>query len=389
MHRAVSGDPTTGAFTSHSMPRFDKDDSHWRDPSIGRVVWSDLRRTDLTDSMGRDLRDLYRFFLDSETRARLETMGRVYRTFWLIGWLLKSLLLKLSPSRRFLLLLAMVLGILGWTSLTWRGVSVNFDFRPWGFLLLLFILMLELKDKLLARDEIQVARSVQQALLPREHPDLRGWDIWSYSVPANDVGGDLVDYIELGPERLGVVLGDVSGKGLGAALLSAKLQATLRALGPESPSLDDLGERMNTILVNDGLENRFATMFYAEIGSDSSHIRYLNAGHNPPYLLRRSGAVEELPPSSCPLGMLPGSRYDEGLVDIEPGEFLLVYSDGVTEAMNAGGEEFGEARVQALLAELGRLSPERAGKRLLQEIDLHLDGEHPQDDLSVVLIRKR
>ena len=389
MHLALSGDPTTGVFTSQSMPRFDKDDPRWRDPSIGRVVWSDLRRTDLTDSMGRDLRDLYRFFLDSETRARLESMGRVYRTFWLIGWLLKSLLLKLSPSRRFLLVLAMVLGILGWTSLTWRGVSVNFDFRPWGFLLLLFILMLELKDKLLARDEIQVARSVQQALLPREHPDLRGWEIWSYSVPANDVGGDLVDYIELGPERLGMVLGDVSGKGLGAALLSAKLQATLRALGPEAPSLDELGERMNTILVNDGLENRFATMFYAEIGIDSGHVRYLNAGHNPPYLLRGSGAVEELSPSSRPLGMLPGSRYEEGLVDIEPGEFLLVYSDGVTEATNSGGEEFGEDRVRALLPELGRLSPALAGKRLLQEIDLHLDGEHPQDDLSVVLIRKR
>ncbi len=389
MHRAVTGDPSTGTFTSECMPPHDPNDPRWRDPSIGRVVWSDLRRTDLTDSMGRDLRDLYRFFLDSETRARLETMGRVHRTFWLIGWLLKSLLLKLAPSRRFLLLLALVLGILGWTSLDWQGVSVKFDFRPWGFLLLLFILMLELKDKLLARDEIQVARSVQQALLPREHPRLRGWELWSYSVPANDVGGDLVDYIELGPERLGVALGDVSGKGLGAALLSAKLQATLRALGPEAPSLDELGERMNTILVNDGIENRFATMFYAELGPDSGHIRYLNAGHNPPYLFRGSGKIDELHASSRPLGMLPDSRYAEGIADMATDDFLLVYSDGVTEATDPEGQEFGEARVRALLPELGRLPPELAGKRLLEEIDLHLGGEHPQDDLSVVLIRKR
>jgi len=361
MHRAVSGDPSTGAFTSECMPPHDPNDPRWRDPSIGRVVWSDLRRTDLTDSMGRDLRDLYRFFLDAETRARLDTMGRVHRTFWLIGWLLKSLLLKLAPSRRFLLLLALVLGILGWTSLDWQGVSVKFDFRPWGFLLLLFILMLELKDKLLARDEIQVARSVQQALQPREHPKLRGWELWSYSVPANDVGGDLVDYIELGPERLGVALGDVSGKGLGAALLSAKLQATLRALGPESPSLDELGERMNTILVKDGIENRFATMFYAELGPDSGHVRFLNAGHNPPYLFRGSGEIQELRASSLPLGMLPGTTYTEGLADLETDEFLLVYSDGVTEATDVRGEEFGEARVRALLPELGRLTPERAG----------------------------
>lgn len=389
MHRASSGDPSTGAFTSECMPPHDPNDPGWRDPSIGRVVWSDLRRTDLTDSMGRDLRDLYRFFLDAETRARLDSMGRVYRTFWLIGWLLKSLLLKLAPSRRFLLLLALVLGILGWTSLDWQGVSIQFDFRPWGFLLLLFILMLELKDKLLARDEIQVARSVQQALLPREHPRLRGWELWSYSVPANDVGGDLVDYIELGPERLGVALGDVSGKGLGAALLSAKLQATLRALGPESPSLDELGERMNTILVKDGIENRFATMFYAELGPDSGHVRFLNAGHNPPYLVRGSGEIQELRASSLPLGMLPGTSYTEGLADMETDEFLLVYSDGVTEATDVRGEEFGEARVRALLPELGRLTPELAGKRLLEEIDVHLGGEHPQDDLSVVLIRKR
>jgi len=370
------------------MAANDRHDASREDPSFGRVVWSDLRRTDLADSMGRDLRDLYRFFLDPETRTRLESMGRFYRTFWLAGWLLKSLLLKLAPARRFLLVVALALGLLGWTRLDWREVHVAFDFRPWGFLILLFVLMLELKDKLLARDEIQVARSVQQALLPSRHPEIPGWQVWSCSVPANDVGGDLVDYVELGSDRIGVALGDVSGKGLGAALLSAKLQATLRALGPETPSLDELGERVNKILLHDELDNRFATLFYAEIGPDSGHVRYLNAGHNPPLLLRSSGDVRPLPASSRPLGMLPGSEYGEGVADLSEGDLLIVYSDGLSEALAPSGEEFGEQRILDLLPSFENLSPERAGRTLLTEVDRFVDGERPHDDLSVVILRK-
>ena len=225
------------------------------DASLGKVFFRDLRQTDFAGTLGRDFRDLYRFYIDPRTRDRLETMGRIPRTFWLLGWLLKSLLVKLSPTRRLLLLAAMVMAVTGHPTFTIQAVRVDVDFRLWAFLLLLLILMLELKDKVLAKDEIQVARQVQLALLPREHPRFEGWEVWSYSVPANDVGGDLVDYVELGPDRLGIALGDVAGKGLGAALLAAKLQATLRALGPDAPSLDELGGRVNTILQMDGLPN--------------------------------------------------------------------------------------------------------------------------------------
>ncbi|MFQ5626458.1 MAG: SpoIIE family protein phosphatase, partial [Methyloligellaceae bacterium] len=137
------------------------------------------------------------------------------------------------------------------------------------------------QDKLLARDEIEVARQVQLARFPQEQPRLPGWAVWSYTRPANDVGGDLVDYIELDSGRLGVALGDVAGKGLGAALLTAKLQATLRALVPECRTLDELGGRLNTILHRDGLDNRYATLFYLELAHEGGHVRFLNAGHNP------------------------------------------------------------------------------------------------------------
>lgn len=354
---------------------------------IRSVVWTDLRRGDLAGNVSRDVRDLYRFYLDGESRRRLESMGRLRRTFWVLGWLFRSLLLKLTPARRALLLAALILTILGWTEFVAGGLALRFDFRPWGFLLLLIVLMLELKDKLLAKDEIQVARQVQRALLPREQPRLDGWEVWGFTVPANDVGGDLVDYVDLGAGRLGAVLGDVSGKGLGAALLAAKLQATLRALAPDSPSLDELGERMNSILLSDGLANRFSTMFYAELSPDSGHVRYLNAGHNPPILLRREGH-ETLRPSGRPLGMLEGSSYREGAVEVERGELLAVYSDGITEAENGAGEEFGTGRLETLLRANAEVPLELLGRAILDAVDRFTGGERPSDDRSLVLARR-
>ncbi len=358
------------------------------DPSLGRLVFDDLRGGNIAGTLGRDFRDLYRFYVDPERRERLERMGRVRRTFWVLGWLLKSLLLKLSPARRVLILLSLVLTILGPTRLAIRGMSLESDFRPWGYLVLLFVLMLELKDKLVARDEIQIAREVQRALLPTEPLRMPGWNVWCHSVAANDVGGDLVDYVQLDPERYGIGLGDVSGKGLGAALLSAKLQATLRALAPDSPSLDDLATRLNGILHKDGLANRFATLFYVELSPYSGHVRYLNAGHNPPLLLRDHGDVELLGASSYPLGMFPNGGYSEGEVDFAPGDTVVIYSDGLTEAVDAAGREFGTERLEALAPALRGLAPEAAGRRILEEVEGFLDGERPQDDLSLVVVRR-
>jgi serine phosphatase RsbU (regulator of sigma subunit) len=355
------------------------------DPSFGQVVYDDLRHARFDRSWLRELQDLYSFYLDTESRSRLAEMGRIKRAFWLLGWLLKSLYLKLAPGRRLLLLLALVLAALGPTAI--GGVIRDFDFRPTAFLLLLLILMLELKDKLLARDEIDVARQVQLALFPQEQPHIRGWAVWSYTRPANDVGGDLVDYVDFGGRRFGVVLGDVAGKGLGAALLTAKLQATLRALVPDIPSLDDLGDQLNLILNRDGLDNRFATLFYAELERGGSHVRYLNAGHNPACVVRHDD-TEQLGASALPLGMIPTTRYRSGSIDLEPGETLIAYSDGLTEATNDRGEEFGFERLQTLLPEVNELSADRAGARILQEVDGFLEGRRPNDDLSLVVVRR-
>jgi len=357
--------------------------------SLGRVFFDDLRRTRIQRDYLREIKDLYYFYLDEETRARLASMGRIPRAIWILGWLFKSLLTKLSPARRLVLLIALVfMFLLGPTSMQLRSWSLSADFRPWGFLLLLIVLMLELKDKLLAKDEIEIARQVQLALLPRDNPPIPGWAVWCYSRPANDVGGDLVDYIELDGFRHGILLGDVAGKGLGAALLSAKLQATLRALVPDAASLDELAARVSSIFHRDGLENRYATLFYIEVEYHSGALRYVNAGHNPAFLIRKA-EVETLGASSVPLGMFPGATYTEEALDLAPGDLLLAYSDGLSEARNERGEEYGVERLRGLLAELRGLPPEDIGGRILKDVDRFLGDARPEDDLSLVVVTRR
>jgi sigma-B regulation protein RsbU (phosphoserine phosphatase) len=360
-----------------------------RAASIPRIFEDDTRKAGFGRDYWTELKELYYFYLDEDSRNRLANMGRIRRSLTILGWLVKSAMSKLSPGRRLMVIIAIAFTfVMGDTSFALFGWGFSADLRVWGTLVLVIVLMLELKDKLVARDEIQIAREVQMALLPSENPEIPGWSTWCYTRAANHVGGDLVDYIELDGFRYGVALGDVAGKGLGAALLSAKLQATLRALVPEAASLDDLGARINTIFNRDGLDNRFATMFYAELEHHSGHLRYLNAGHNPAFVIRKD-STEKLGASSWPLGMLPDASYEEQALEMFPGEILLVYSDGLTEATNAADEEFGERRLEAMLSEFRSLDPEQIGDRLLEEVDRFLGDARPTDDLSLIVIVKR
>ena len=193
-------------------------------PKFGKTIIDDIRHGDLKRTIPRDLKDFYEFYLDPETRAQLESMGRVRKWIRITFLLAKSLFLKLTPGRRILLVLGVLLAI--------SRMSESNNYSHIGLIILILVLALELKDKLLARDELETGRKVQIALMPERNPVIDGWDVWLFTRPANEVGGDLVDYIWLDHQRLGITLGDVAGKGLGAALLMAKLQATLRALAP-------------------------------------------------------------------------------------------------------------------------------------------------------------
>jgi len=365
-----------------------KDHTDPAQPKLTKVLREDLRRGDFKRTIRRDWNELKEFYLDQERQTRLLAMGKVKRFFVMTWWLLKSLFLKLTPVRRILLLLSCWL-ILQSGTINYAGEQVQFnnDTSKIGFIVLLFILMLELKDKLLAQSELAAGRSVQRALMPKQNPNISGWDIWLMTRPANEVGGDLVDFLEIGKNRFGVALGDVAGKGLKAALLMVKLQATLRALAADFTSLAELGAKLNTILRRDGLPDTFASLVYSELLADSGTVRLLNAGHMPPILLKDNRA-QEMPHGTAALGVLPAANFTEQRIDLQRGDTLLIYSDGLTEARNEAGDFFGEERLFALLASLTGLAAHEIGARILREVENFIGEAKAYDDLSLIVLQR-
>lgn len=351
-----------------------------RRDTLSQTILDDLRTSDLDVTLRQDLQAIYQFYLTEDEQAHLASMNQIQRWVWTAGWLLKNMFLKLPPPRRILLLAGLLFFVAGLTS---QGFWLVL-----GSLSLLVVLFLELKDKLLAQDELEAGRAVQLALMPDRSPSFPGWELWLYTRPANEVGGDLIDYLRLSDDHLGIALGDVAGKGLGAALFMANLQATLRALAPGHASLATLGQEVNQIFCRDGLPNRFASLVYLVLEADSGHVRLLNAGHHPPLVLRGNRPTE-LQRGTLALGLSSKATYEEQHLDLGPGDLLLVYSDGLTEARNELGTFFGEERLRDLVCRLKGRSAHTAGQLLLHTLDRFVGDAPTHDDLSLVVLRRK
>jgi sigma-B regulation protein RsbU (phosphoserine phosphatase) len=335
----------------------------------------------------RTLSDLEEFYLTEEHRKRLARAGMVKRWVLRVWWLFKGLVFKLSPARRLLL----AIGLLNFSGIRVQGeqsgVSYDLSFPGLGLALVLLVLALELRDKLVARDELEAGRTVQQALMPAAAPTLAGWDLWFYSQSANEVSGDLVDALALDGGRTALVLADVAGKGLSAALLSAKLQATVRALVGDAPSLGHLGDRVNHIMYRDGVRGRFATLVCLLVSEGSDTVRLLNAGHMAP-LVVRDFTLEELPRGAVALGMVAITPYAEQVVQLSRGDTLLVYSDGVTEAMNAARDFFGDDRLREILGRQRGRPAAQAGAAIVEAVRAFVGDAPVHDDVSLVVLRR-
>ncbi|MCK6561315.1 serine/threonine-protein phosphatase [candidate division KSB1 bacterium] len=358
------------------------------EPKLGRLLLADVRHGDFKRTLRRDWSELKEFYLDQERKTRLQGMGKFKRFFVMAWWLIKSLFLKLTPVRRVLVVISCVLVIQSGTiGFAGSNVNVTSDTGKAGFIILLFVLMLELKDKMTAQSELAAGRVVQRALMPKRNPVVAGWEIWMIAQPANEVSGDFVDYLALDGERLGLALGDVAGKGLKAALLMVKLQATLRALAAEFDSLAELGAKLNAILRRDGLPDSFASLVYLELQPDSGSVRLLNAGHMPP--LRLSDfKLEEIAQHATALGLTPEATFVEQRVELQRGETLLIYSDGLTEARNEAGDFFGEERLFALLRSLAGLQAAEMGARIIAAIAAFVGEAPAHDDLSMLVLQR-
>ena len=353
-----------------------------------RHVAADIKRLGAGRTFVAALDDLEAFYLDEASRKKLVGGGHVKRTFRRVFWLVKSLLMKLTPARRIILAVALLLLLPGIHIGDGNGFHLDLQSPIVSTILVVIVLMLELKDKLIARNELVAGRAVQLALMPPESPVVPGWDIWLYTQPANDVGGDLVDHMRIDAVHHGIALGDVAGKALPAALLMVKLQATLRALVPLFPALDALGASTNRILHRDGLPNRFATLVYLTLTEGHGDVRYLNAGHVPPLVIR-GGAIEELRGGSIALGFVAEADFTEHNISLDDGDVMVIVSDGVIEAVDAADDFFGDERLRAALLSATGGSARQLGQAVLSALQPFIGDKKPHDDVSIVVVRRR
>lgn len=363
--------------TNDTEPRFRE--SYRQASEYTRSVLDDLRNSEMPSTLRRDFRETYDFYLDETQRRELAAMGRFKRSLMSAWYLLRGLFLKLTPTRRLFLLIGVVLLIDGMPSDTLEVLA--------AFFIILFVLGLELKDKLLARDELEAGRAVQLALMPSATPVVTGWDIWMHNKPANDVGGDLIDHIGLEDGRTLITLGDVAGKGLPAALMAAKLQATIRAIAPDDPSLASVGLKLNEIFCRDGMPSRFASLVHGEVGPESDEVRFINAGHMPPIVVR-DGRIEEAGRGGPAIGLSLDARFEAQSVRLGIDDVLILYSDGVTEARNEVGRFYGDDRFTDLVRRVHGMSSSVIGSRILRSVEEFVRTAPQSDDLSLIILRR-
>ena len=241
-------------------------------------------------------------------------------------------------------------------------------------------------ERELVERELRVARSIQQASLPKEVPALEGWQISPFYQPAREVGGDFYDFLELPNGHLGLVVGDATGKGVPAALVMASTRSMLRAVAQASEYLPgEVLSRVNDSLVTEIPPNMFVTCFYAILDPKSGSLTYANAGHDLPYL-HRNGDVEELRAKGMPLGLMPSMDYEEKEIVLQAGEAALLYSDGLVEAHDPKGEMFGFPRLRAFIAEHGEESS--LEDSLLEELHSFVGEDWEQeDDITLLTLR--
>jgi serine phosphatase RsbU (regulator of sigma subunit)/ketosteroid isomerase-like protein len=236
--------------------------------------------------------------------------------------------------------------------------------------------------------ELKVARSIQQASLPKEVPTLEGWQISPFYKPAREVGGDFYDFFELADGRVGLAVGDATGKGMPAALAVTATCSMLRAVAQDSGySPGEVLSRVNETLVARIPPNMFVTCFYAILELQSGRLNFANAGHDLPYLRRRSGDAEELRARGMPLGLMPGMGYEEGEDSLDGGDGVLFYSDGLVEAHNPQGELFGFPRLRALVA--GHGEAQSLEDFLVEELYSFVgEGWEQEDDITLVTLER-
>src|SRR5689334_22994849 len=356
-----------------------------------------LNTTDLGRLFTRDAPDAYRFFsrgIDFDELQKLPWHKRLVRS---ARMLFLAFTLCLTPARRLIYAISLVATLIGLMEL-YREVHFLIVPHPafapgtmWlliGFLLLNLLVLLEVADRLSLKNDLEIARQIQQAMLPRGAFHAAELEAFGMTRPANTVGGDFYDILPLPDGRVLFALGDVAGKGSPASLLMALLLAMMRTLVDEGFEGAALAARLNAQIVKHAPASRFVTLFFGVLDTATGEFGYVNAGQNPPLVRRTTGAYDRLKTGGIALGMFEFATYEFASTRLNVGDVIVMYSDGVTEAENGSGVPFEESGLQAVIDGPGWASAKELAWATFAAVDEYSEQRRLFDDLTILAVRR-
>ena len=365
----------------------------------------DLRADDLQRLFTRDTPEAWHFFARAIKAEELSHLPWHRRTLEYTRRAFLAFTMRLSPARRAIYGISVAMALIGlmqlFSGIAWMrvplipiAIDLPMPAQPgtmWlacGFLVLHLLILLEVADRLTLKKDLEVARDIQQAMLPSEIYTATGIEAFGVTRPANTVGGDLYDLIRRPDGRIVFALGDVAGKGSPAALLMALAVAMLRVLVDEGLEPADLAARLNIQVSRHAPGSRFITMVLGLYDPATGHVTYVNAGQNPPLLRRASGRFERLTEGGVALGMFDQATYTAGTLTLGAGDVLVLFSDGITEAENATGVAFDDAGLEQIVNAHWWKDLQTLGTSVLKAVETHAAGTRIADDLTVLAVRR-
>ena len=377
--------------TAKVAPVMDRIDAFWARVTEGMHV-NELWKSFLTDA-----RSSYRLYSKDVDAERSVGVSKGKHFIGLVGQFFWAILEKLTPARRVLLLVAIAMILFPGGEATWHGdagkMSYSLNTHFYGGLLMFLLLILEVGDRVVMKRDLQIAKEIQTWLLPAAPPSIPGLEIAFATRPANTVAGDYYDVFPRGgaastEPKWVFAMADVAGKSIPAALLMATIQASLKTLAATASTLPDLVSRMNQYACSNSQDGRrFTTAFLAEYDPESRTLTYVNAGHNPPILRRQSGSLERLEAGGIPLGILEKAPYTAGSTVLQSGDWLVVFTDGVVEAEDTKGDEYGEQRLLFVLHTGAELTPAGLLQNITADLDRFVAGAPQHDDVTCLLVK--
>jgi serine phosphatase RsbU (regulator of sigma subunit) len=354
----------------------------WQRVSEGRQI------EDLWSQFAADARASYGFYGGDVDWEEIKKLPRWHRPLHVAKEFFWALILKLTPARRVLFLASAAM-------LIFSAVQSNLKLESAAAVGFLLLLSLELADKVTMKRDLEIAREIQTWLVPSFPPEVPGAEIAFASRPQNSVAGDYYDAFfatTAGADggKLTLVIADVAGKSIPAALLMATLQASLRTIAGEGASLADLVMRLNRYACAHSLDGRrFTTAVLAEYEPAARRLSYVNAGHNAPILRRANGDMEKLDIGGVPLGIHSAAEYETSAKDLQPGDALIFFTDGVVEAFDESGAEFGNERWLAAIRTLPEVTAGESLQLLMTRVDAFVGVTRQSDDITCMIFRAK